>query len=771
MRSSIRDTHRASRIAPAFLASLATFAVVGLAAPGEDSADESAGIDAPRASASASDAGLPWAFLPIARPELPELLSSDGAAHPIDRFIEARLARAGLEAAPEADAQRLLRRLWLDLTGLVPSPEEADAFERDDRPDAYERAVDRALASPAFGERMAQDWLDVARYADSNGYQGDGERTMWPWRDWVAAAFNRNQPLDEFTIWQIAGDLVEEASPESRLATGFLRSHAINGEGGRIPEENRVDYVFDMTETVGTAWLGLTFNCTRCHDHKFDPLTRRDYYSLSSFFNQTPVDGGGGSPQTPPVITVASDEQREELERLDKERSRIAAFLAAEEPSFAAELIALAAPSDGVASDGKVTDDAKALAAALSKPIAARRADDWKKIEAALSPRRPDYASGAREIRESIERRDAIERSLPRVMVMEDRPERRPTYILEKGLYSRQGDEVDFAVPASLPGLDAGAPRNRLGLARWLVDPRHPLTARVVANQWWQRFFGIGLVKTAEDFGSKGEPPSHPELLDWLASELIESGWNTKAFSRLIVTSAAYRRSARVSPRALEIDPENRLLARGARFRLPSWMLRDRALQASGLLIDQLGGPPVFSYQPAGVWEDATFGNKRYPEARGASLYRRSIYSFWRRIVAPTVFFDTASRQVCTVKPTRTNSPLHALTTLNDVTYFEAARVLAARVLRELPEATDRARIERVFRLVLVRPPSAAELDVLEESWTERRGEFSEDPDSARALLAVGDSPASSAADLAGLAALACVANVVFNLDEALTKE
>jgi hypothetical protein len=710
--------------------------------------------------------GEHWALTKIRRPELPRLARFAGRVrNPIDAFIFARLEKEGLTPSPPAGREALIRRVTLDLTGLPPTPAEVDAFLADKSPGAYERVVDRLLASPHFGERMAWDWLDAARYADSNGYQGDADRTMWPWRDWVVAAFNRNLPYDRFTVWQLAGDLLPGATTEQKLATGFCRNHMINGEGGRIPEENRVEYVMDMSETMGTVWLGLTVGCCRCHDHKYDPLTRRDYYSLFAFFNQTPVDGGGGNPQTPPVLEVATPEQRAELTRLTAAARAGADDLDRFERMFFPRGAGQSANLSEKAA--KLPDPIKHI---LRIAASARGAGQLGQLEKQWEKGAPGYVKEIRRLRAAVEARDGFSRSLPRVMVMEDMKKPRTTYMLEKGLYDKHGEVVTANVPGRLPPLPPGAPHNRLGLARWLVAPENPLTARVTVNHFWQQFFGIGLVKTPEDFGVQAEEPSHPELLDWLAFEFRASGWNVKHLCRLIVTSAAYRQSARATPALLERDPHNRLLARGARFRLPSWMLRDQALAAAGLLVPKVGGPPVKPYQPPGVWEDATFGNTKYRQDHGTALHRRSLYTFWRRIVAPTEFFDTASRQTCWVKQTRTNSPLHALVTLNDVTYVEAARALAERVLTTAPPEPEQ-RIDLAFRLVLARRPTAEEGRVLRAGLERVRGQFARDPAAARKYLAAGEWRGSHALDPVEHAAYAALCSAILNLDEALTKE
>jgi mono/diheme cytochrome c family protein len=717
------------------------------------------------------DEGAPWgghwSWQRLSRPAIPPAgASADRVQNAIDTFVFARLEREGLSPSAEAPRATLLRRVSLDLTGLPPTLAEMDRFVGDTSADAYLRVVDRLLDSPAFGERMAWDWLDAARYADSNGYQGDGERTMYPWRDWVVRAFNRNLPYDQFTVWQLAGDLLPEATEEQKLATGFCRNHTINGEGGRIPEENRVDYVMDMTETLGTVWLGMTLNCCRCHDHKFDAIAQRDYYSLFAFFNQTPVDGGGGNPQTPPVLELPSDEQKARLPQLAAAVVEAAGGLDAFELVF----FPRTAPAQTADQSEKASGLPEAIKAILKLPARQRNRSQLEQLEKQWEKESPDYLSQLQKLRGAIDARDSYSRSIARVMVMADLPQPRSTFILEKGLYDKPREAVSAAVPAKLPPLAAGAPANRLGLAQWLVSPDNPLTARVTVNRLWQQFFGMGLVKTPEDFGVQGERPVQPELLDWLAAEFVASGWNVKHLCRLIVTSAVYRQSSAATSALIERDPDNRLLARGPRFRMPSWMVRDQALAAAGLLVGRLGGAPVNPDQTGDLWADITFDRKHFQQDHGEALYRRSLYTFWRRIVAPSLFFDSASRQVCTVKHLRTNSPLHALTTLNDVTYIEAARAIAERVLVGGPSDTAE-RIALIFRLVLSRRPSDEELGVLAASVERLKREFADQPEAAKKFLSVGESKRNESLDLIEHAAFTALASAVLNLDEALNKE
>jgi len=720
--------------------------------------------------------GRHWAYEPPLRPTIPRIAfvttasdpaDSKAAAHVIDAFIDQRLHREGFSPAPEASAETLVRRVTLDLTGLPPTPTEMDAYLADSLPGAWERLVDRLLASPRYGERMAWEWLEASRYADSNGYQGDSDRTMWPWRDWVVDALNRNLPFDTFSLWQIAGDLLPDATFEQRLATGFVRNHMINGEGGRIPEENRIDYLFDQTETVGTLWLGATLNCTRCHNHKFDPLTQRDYFGLLAYFNRTAVDGSGGDPQSRPTLEVPTPEQTSRRMVAEAQLERVIAVTDVfEAQKFSRE--SAKPPSDSSAA----RDLPKEILDLLKSTPKARDPGRLEKLAAHWKPTDPAYAEVLESQRQALADRDAAVRAIPRVMIMEDVAAPRDTFVLSRGLYTQPGAKVTATLPAALSPvpMPPDAPTNRLTLARWLFTREHPLTARVTVNRYWQTFFGVGLVKTTEDFGVQGDKPSHPELLDWLATEFMESGWNIKHLHRLIVTSRTYRRSSQIDPAQRDRDPDNRLLARGPRFRMPSWMIRDTALAVSGLLSESRGGPPVKPYQPAGVWEEATFGNKRYSRDQGTALYRRSLYVFWRRIVGPTMFFDVANRQTCTVRTPRTNVPLHALLTLNDDTYVEAARALAQRVLIEAPSLTHH-RLHYASRLVLGRLLSDPEVRILSDGLDRHQTHFKGDPAAAQHWLAHGESARDEHLDLAEHAAWATICSTLLNLDESLSRE
>jgi mono/diheme cytochrome c family protein len=651
-----------------------------------------------------------WSFVAPKQPSAPPVKNKNWIRNPIDAFVLARIEAAGLSPSPEASKETLIRRLTLDLTGLPPTLAEVDAFLADKSPSAYESLVDRLLRSSRFGEHMAAAWLDAARYGDTNGYQSDRTRTMWPWRDWVIDALNRNMPFDQFTVEQIAGDLLPGAKPQQFLATGFNRNHPLNGEGGRIAEESRVDYVIDRVETTGTVWLGLSIGCGRCHDHKFDPISQQEFYGLYAYFNSIDENGGvdrGGNAK--PVMKIAPPQQARRIAELEK---KIA---------------------------GMKTDGAKPQAAAL--------ADLQKEL-------------------------DGLKKAIPETMVMGDRKTPRETFVLIRGQYDKpdKTQRVTPGVPASLHSLPDDAPKNRLSLARWLVDPANPLTARVTVNRTWQQIFGVGLVKTTEEFGSQGERPTHPLLLDYLSTQLVGGAWDIKKLLRLMLTSATYRQSSRTTPELLQKDPTNQLLARSPRYRLTSLAIRDSALALSGLLVEKIGGPPVRPYQPAGIWSDFSLGKIKYKQDHGESLYRRSIYTFWRRSVGPTLFFDVTNRQVCSVRPSRTNTPLHALTLMNDITHVEAARKFAERVMTEGDQQPQQ-RLNRAFRMATARRPTAEEAKILLAALERLTQQFRDDAEGAKKLLAIGESPAAEKLDAVELAAYTGVMNMLLNLDEVITRE
>jgi hypothetical protein len=610
-----------------------------------------------------------WSFESLKPVDVPAVGEEGWCRNEIDRFVLARMEQQGaVKPSPEADRRTLIRRLSLDLTGLPPSRAEVAAFLADELPGAYERVVDRLLASPRFGEHFAASWLDVARYADSNGFQLGPDRTAWPWRDWVIEAYNSNKPYDQFVLEQIAGDLLPSATREQVLGTAFNRNHPINGEGGRDVEESRIDYVNDRVDATSTAFLGLTLSCARCHDHKYDPLPQKDYYRFFAYFNSIDETGAGDKGDMPPLLEI----------------------------------------------------------------------------------------------------KDAAGREL-KVMVMQDRAEARETHVLVRGAWDQPGEEVAPGTPSALPVL-AGAPANRLGLARWLVDAANPLTARVEVNRLWQQVFGQGLVRTPGNFGIQGEAPTHRELLDWMADRLIASGWDVKAMLRLMVTSATYRQSSACPSELMELDPENRLLARAPRYRLGAGVLRDQALMVSGLLVEKIGGPPVKPYHPAGVWEDVSFGRLKYEAGKGDDLYRRSIYTFWRRTAPPANMFDVSMRQQCSVRVIRTNTPLQALILMNDETYAEAAAALAERALRE-GGGDDESRIVWAFEEVLARPPSLGETRVLLPRLGVLREYYMPRPAEAGRAANAGERPDPPADRAVEVASYAGVMMVILNLDEAQTRE
>ena len=664
---------------------------------------------------------LPWSFVSPTRPALPQVVDASWTRNAIDRFVLARLEQEGITPSPQAEPAELIRRVTLDLTGVPPEPATVDDFLGDSSPGAYEKVVDRMLASPRFGERAAMEWLDLARFADTDGYSEDHHRSMWLWRDWVIDALNSNQSFDQFTIDQLAGDLLPDATVEQRIATGFNRNHRINREPGSIPEEFRIEYVVDRVDTTSTVWLGLTMVCARCHDHKYDPISQRDFYRLFAFFNNVPeVGNGGGEINAPPMLRLSSDAEEMKLKRLD----------------------------EGLAAARKKLEELKKAESSTEALDVARKTINTIKDE-----------------------RKGLLRSIPSTMVMADLEKPRDTFVLERGQYDQPGEAVQPGVPSELSPLPEGAPVNRLGLARWLVSSDHPLTARVAVNRYWQRYFGAGLVKTDEDFGTQGELPSHPQLLDWLATEFVRTGWDVKALQRRIVTSATYRQSSRTTALALRRDPENRRLGRASRLRLPAELIRDQALAASGLLAERLGGPSVKPYQPPGVWDGVAYKLKYVPD-EGEALYRRSLYIYWKRTVPPPAMttFDAPSRETCKTRRSRTNTPLQALMLMNDRTYVEAAAALAQRILRA-GDVTAEERLRAAFRRVLVSPPRPAEFTILKRAL-ERYGKiYRERPRDAERLTAVLGPSRDESLDVSELAAYTAVCSVLFNLDKAITRE
>ena len=667
-----------------------------------------------------------WAWVPPARPVVPQTDdASKWARNPIDHFIYQRMQEASLSPSPSADSNTLVRRLSLDLTGLPPTPEDVDQFVKNPSPDAYTQLVNRLLESPHYGERMAVDWLDAARYADSNGYQVDRDRETYAWRDWVIKAFNQNMTFDQFTIEQLAGDLLPEPSLDQLIATGFNRNHMMNEEGGIIPEEFLAEYCADRVETVATVWMGLTFLCARCHDHKYDPLTQADYYSLFAYFHNVDEKGRGNygahiRRNNPPMIQLPSPD-------LEAQRTKLTQAINS-----------------------------------LEKEVASlkKQGEDAQSAEKRLKAAKKDY--------------DEVDLAIPTALIMKERPEPRPTFILERGAYDKPGTRVEARPPSVLTKKPEEGPSNRLDLAHWLVSPNHPLTARVTVNRLWQSIFGTGLVRTPGDFGTRGELPTHPDLLDWLATEFIASGWDVKSMIRLIVSSATYRQSSRVREEHISIDPENRLLARSPRYRLQAEFIRDQALAASGLLAPILGGPSVRPYHPTGLYEQVVAGRgpSTYVEDQDAGLFRRSIYTYWKRSVPnPAMLtFDAPFRETCVVQRARTNTAMQALNLMNDPTYVEASRHLAQRMIREGGKAPED-RIRFAFNRLLSREPQPAELATLTMSLKEHFSDFRSREEAARALVEVGHSLTPDDLSSAELAAYTLTASTLLNLDETITRE
>jgi hypothetical protein len=930
-----------------------------------------------------------WAYLPPVRPPLPQVKNTSWTRNPIDNFILARLERERLAPSPEASKETLLRRATLDLTGLPPTLEEMDSFLADQSPDAYEKRIDKLLRSPHYGERMAMQWLDLARYADTHGYHIDSHRDMWPWRDWLITAFNRNLPFDQFTIEQLAGDLLPDATTDQKIATGFNRNHMINFEGGAIPEEYQVEYVVDRVETTANVWMGMTLGCARCHSHKYDPISQKEFYQFFAFFNTVSEQGlDGRTGNAEPMLRLETDEQKKKLAELrtainaaeeSLSDSRVAllqqewekAFVAGDAPSLRAGLVAhyeldgsfsdssgrhlhgrtargdpsfastslgrsvgldgdtqisfagagsfdasdaftlalwinpssnvpltllhkledaqsrrgyemviddvgligvqkydgrltvrlagdsksaievrarqrlpmsswhhIALAYDGAGKaaglklyiNGKPTDveitqdnltgsiktsadlevgnklfgrpfkgqlddlriydraldDAEIEELGIRHPVrkiisgvygkrtaeSAARVKNYFLTHDAPAEMRDQYA----ELKKLKQRKEEIERSVLTAMVMSEMEKPRETFVLGRGDYRNKTEKVLPGVPSILPPLAKDAPLNRLTLARWLISPSHPLTARVAVNRYWQMYFGHGIVKTSEDFGSQGEPPAHRELLDWLATEFMQTGWDIRALQRLIVTSAAYRQSSKATPEMIEKDPENRLLARGPRLRLPAETVRDNALAISGLLEKRIGGPGFFPYQPKGLWEEMAFGDgfsaQIYAESKGRDLYRRSMYTFWKRTVPPPSLaaFDAPDREKCASRRPMTNTPLQALVLMNDPTFVEAARSLAQRALTEGGNSVE-TKIAYAFRLSTGRKPSVQEARALRELLTAQTARYRRDEKSAMELLRVGESKWNEKLDAKELAAWIIVASAILNLDETITKE
>jgi mono/diheme cytochrome c family protein len=715
-----------------------------------------------------------WAFQPIVRPAEQIVQNTSWVRNPIDRFILARLEKAGIKPSPEADRVTLIRRLSLDLLGLPPTPAEVDAFVADKRPDAYEHLVERLLASPHYGERWGRHWLDQARYADSNGYSIDAPRSIWKYRDWVIDALNRDLPFDQFTIEQLAGDLLPNATLEQRVATGFHRNTQINQEGGIDLEQFRIESIVDRVNTTGTVFLGLTVGCCQCHDHKFDPIKQREYYQLFAFFNS--VDE--------PTLELASAEQ---VKKRNDLQGRI------RELSTRLKPLDTATPERFAMWEGSLSAEERAKLPARIQTILAiavngrnamqdlelltffRNLDQVRHVVGGLGARLPIGAAvhvQGLTIRRALDQQIAELKTqlpvIPTTLVVQECKTPRTTYIHLGGDFLRKGAVVSPAVPAVLPALPTKEKPNRLDLAHWIVDPRNPLTARVAMNRFWHVYFGAGLVETDNDFGTQGTLPSHPELLDYLATEFVARKWSMKAMHRQIVTSATYRQASKARPDLATLDPRNRLLARQSRLRLEAEVVRDVALSASGLLNPTIGGPSVFPPQPKGVYNFTQVPRDWKPSV-GPERFRRGLYTyFWRSAPHPgLIVFDAPDATGTCTRRNRSNTPLQALTLLNDQAYFEFAQSLAGRILNDA-QASDEARLAHGFRLCLGRAPAEREQQLLTRLLARQREVFARDPKEAKPLA-----PASLTNESAVVqhAAWTMVARVLLNLDEFITRE
>jgi hypothetical protein len=659
-----------------------------------------------------------WSFIKPEKASLPKVKQTDWPQNVIDYFILDQLEAMNKQPAARASKEKLLRRLSFDLTGLPPDLETIDAFLADGSGKVFENLVDEYLASPAYGERMATEWVDLARYAETNGIHHDLERNMWPWRDWVINAFNENMGYDQFVTWQLGGDLLPDPTYGQQLATAFNRNNRTTQECGSLDEEFRVSYVIDRTNTFGKAFMGLTVECAQCHDHKYDPISQKEYYQLSAFFNQVPEKGVTESFSE----NIKHNQQSEPyLELAEEEVKKIRQYINQQvEMEYA---------------NGSMQDKDKAY---LS---------NWKEeMEAMLLP----------------------------VMIMKEKDTLRPTYILERGLYDSPGKEVSFGTPENIAPFSADLSKNRLGLTQWLFDPENPLTARVAVNRYWQMIFGKGLVDTPDDFGSQGSLPSHPALLDWLAVQFIESGWDVKLLLKTMVMSATYQQASVANKSQLAFDPENLWLGRGTQQRLTAEMLRDQSLTMSGLLNEKIGGPSVKPYQPTGLWTQVSSGGRykrKYMVSNGKDRYRRSLYTYWKRIQPPPAMtiFDAASRNQCTVKRQSTNTPLQALVLLNDPQFVEASRALAYRMMNEGGNDLEQ-RIEYAFRWATSRRPDTEERIILESLYHEALDEFQKYPERADDFLDIGEFNNQEGLDKLELAAHAVMANAIINLSESLQK-
>jgi hypothetical protein len=706
-----------------------------------------------------------WSLLAPVKAELPPVTNTAWVKNPIDHFVLARLEAEQLAPAPEADRRTLLRRLSFDLTGLPPIPAEVDAFIGASGPRAYEDAVDRLLASPHFGERLALFWLDLVRFADTGGYHSDNHRDVSLYRDWVIGAFNHNLPFDQFTTQQLAGDLLPGATPEQKIASGYNRLLQTTEEGGAQAKEYQAKYYADRVRNISTVWLGLTLGCIECHDHKYDPFTTKEFYQLEAFFADIQERSVGRQEQTP----IYQPGQKEQLDKLDAAIAHRQKELAATTPELDEAQARWEADTRERGTNGLPKDIVALFAADAAKLSQKQKQALGTYYRANVDS---SLAQPRRELAQLQKQKADLLKAVPTTLVtVATAP--RPIRILPRGNWlDASGAIVQPGVPASLPGLDAGAGRaTRLDLARWLFAPENPLTARVFVNRLWALYFGQGIVKTLDDFGAQGSWPTHPELLDWLAVEFAESGWNVKHVIKLMVTSSAYRQASHADANRRGRDPNNTLVSRQAHFRLDAEMVRDNALAVSGLLVDKIGGPSVKPYQPAGYWRYLNFPTREWTNDAGADQYRRGLYTYWQRsFPQPSLLaFDAPSREECTVERTRSNTPQQALVLLNDPTYVEAARALAETMFRA--GKTPAERVDAAFRQALQRPAHAEEKRLLIGLLELHLAQYQADAKSAQLYLAVGARPAPKDIPASELAAWTDVARIVLNLHETITRE
>lgn len=710
-----------------------------------------------------------WAFVKPVRMAIPEVKNKNWVRNPIDAFVSAGHEKEKFSPAPEADRVTLLRRLCFDLIGLPPTPDEVDAFVNDKSPNAYEKQVDRLLASKQFGERMAVYWLDVVRYADTAGYHSDNHRDVWLFRDYVINSFNANKPFNQFTLEHLAGDLLPNPTAEQRIASGYNRMLQTTEEGGAQAKEYTAKYFADRVRNASNAWMGATLGCAECHNHKYDPYSTRDFYRFAAFFADVSEVAVGRQAQTP----ILSPEQQAEIKKFDADIARLQGELAKSTPELEAAQVkweeSLKAKKETPKGLPKPVTDALAIEPAKRNAAQKQTIATHYRTQVA-----PETESLRKQLAQALADKDKIQKSVPTTLVaMAAAP--RTVRILPRGNWlDETGEIVTPDVPAFLGTIapsDAKARATRLDLAKWLTSPDHPLTARVYVNRLWKLAFGQGLVKNLDDLGAQGTLPSHPELLDWLATEFVQKGWGTKAMLKLMVMSNTYRQSSNAPKDVRDRDPGNHWLARQNRFRIDAEFVRDNALTIGGLLTTKIGGPSVKPYQPAGFWSYLNFPTREWQNDKGENQYRRGLYTYWcRSFLHPSLFaFDAPTREECTNERSRSSTPLQALVMLNDPTYVEASRAFAERILKEA-KGTEKERLVWAYRQAVSRPATDAEIEVLTKLLQKHKKEYAADMAAAQKMLAVGEKPMPTDVNAADLAAWTSVARVIMNLHETITR-